>query len=43
MLASVIFGALWVAIGLQTAIVVFAGGLVVAMALAARGLRVARA
>jgi MFS family permease len=43
MLASVVFGALWVATSLQTAIVVFAGGLLVAMALTARGLRVARA
>jgi hypothetical protein len=43
MLASIIFGALWVEIGLQTAIIVFAGGLIVAMALTARGLHVARA
>jgi MFS family permease len=43
MLASVIFGALWVATSVQTAILVFAGGLLVAMALTARGLRVARA
>lgn len=41
--ASVIFGALWTALGLQTAIIVFAGGLILAMALTARGLHVARA
>jgi MFS family permease len=43
LLASVIFGALWTAAGLQTAILVFAAGLLAAMALAARGLRLARA
>jgi MFS family permease len=43
LLASVIFGALWVAVGLETAILTFGGGLLVAMALTARGLRLARA
>jgi MFS family permease len=43
LLASVLFGALWVAVGLETAILIFGGGLLVAMALTARGLRLARA
>ena len=43
LIASVLFGALWTVVGLQTAIAVFAAGLVVAMALAVRGLRIAHA
>jgi MFS family permease len=43
LLASIVFGALWTWLGVQTAIAVFAAGLVVAMALAVRGLRVANA
>lgn len=43
LLASIVFGALWTLVGLRTAVVVFATALVVAMLLAGRGLRVARA
>jgi MFS family permease len=42
LIASIVFGALWTAVGLQTAIGVFAAGLVVAMLVTARGLHVAR-
>jgi MFS family permease len=42
LIASVAFGALWTAVGLQTAIGVFAVALVVAMLVTARGLHVAR-
>jgi MFS family permease len=41
--ASIIFGALWTLLGLQVAIALFAGGLLLAMALAVRGLRIADA
>jgi MFS family permease len=41
--ASIIFGALWVWLGLQTAIALFAAALVIAMGLAVRGLRIADA
>jgi MFS family permease len=41
--ASILFGALWTWLGLDVAIAVFAAGLVVAMALAVRGLRIADA
>src|SRR3954470_10797705 len=41
--ASILFGALWTWLGLDVAIAVFAAGLVVAMALAVRGLRIANA
>jgi MFS family permease len=41
--ASVIFGAVWTWLGLQAAIGLFAAGLVVAMCLAVRGLRIANA
>jgi MFS family permease len=41
--ASVMFGALWTWVGVDAAITLFAAGLVVAMAVAVRGLRVARA
>jgi MFS family permease len=43
LVASIIFGALWTWLGLQTAIVLFAAGLVAAMGLAVRGLRIADA
>jgi MFS family permease len=43
LLASIVFGALWTLLGVETAVALFAAGLVVAMALAVRGLRVARA
>jgi MFS family permease len=39
LLASVLFGALWTWLGIQTALVIFAGALVVAMAVAAVALR----
>ena len=41
--ASILFGALWTGLGLQAAIAVFAAALVIAMALAVRGLRIAHA
>jgi MFS family permease len=41
--ASILFGALWTLLGLQAAIAVFAAALVMAMALAVRGLRIAHA
>jgi MFS family permease len=41
--ASILFGALWMWLGLQAAIAVFAAGLIVAMGLAVRGLRIADA
>ncbi|HEY6891932.1 MAG TPA: MFS transporter, partial [Solirubrobacter sp.] len=41
--ASILFGVLWTLVGVETAIALFAAGLVVAMALAVRGLKVARA
>jgi MFS family permease len=40
LLASVIFGALWTLAGLQTTVAIFAAALVLAMALAVRGLRI---
>jgi predicted MFS family arabinose efflux permease len=43
LLASIVFGALWTLLGVQTAIALFAAALVVAMALAVRGLRIANA
>lgn len=43
LLASVLFGVLWTAFGLELTIVVFAAGLIVAMGLAVRGLRIAHA
>ncbi|MDA0165433.1 MFS transporter [Solirubrobacter ginsenosidimutans] len=43
LLASVLFGVLWTVVGVQAAIALFAAGLVVAMALAVRGLRIAHA
>jgi MFS family permease len=42
LLASVLFGLLWTLVGVQAAIAVFAAGLVVALVLAVRGLRIAR-
>jgi MFS family permease len=42
LLASVLFGALWTWLGLQTALAVFAGALVVAMLVAAAALRGSR-
>jgi MFS family permease len=39
LLASVVFGALWTLLGIQTALAVFAGGLVVAIVVAAVALR----
>jgi len=41
--ASILFGVLWTWVGVEAAIALFAAGLVVAMALAVRGLEVARA
>jgi MFS family permease len=41
--ASILFGVLWTLAGVETAIALFAAGLVIAMALAVRGLKVARA
>jgi MFS family permease len=41
--ASILFGVLWTWVGVEAAIALFAAGLVVAMALAVRGLQVARA
>src|SRR4051794_10478487 len=41
--ASILFGVLWTLVGVETAIALFAAGLVIAMALAVRGLKVARA
>jgi MFS family permease len=41
--ASILFGVLWTLVGVEIAIAIFAAGLVVAMALAVRGLQVARA
>ncbi len=41
--ASIIFGALWTAFGLQTTIIAFAVGLLLAMVVAVRGLRIASA
>jgi MFS family permease len=41
LLASIVFGALWTVWGSQAAVAVFAAALVIAMALAVRGLRVA--
>ena len=41
--ASMLFGVLWTWLGVEAAIALFAAGLVVAMALAVRGFRVARA
>ena len=43
LLASVLFGVLWTVVGVEAAIAVFAAGLVAAMALAVRGLRIAHA
>src|SRR3954451_3709166 len=43
LLASVAFGLLWTLVGVQAAVALFAAGLVIAMALAVRGLRVAGA
>jgi MFS family permease len=43
LLASVLFGLFWTWFGVETAIALFAAGLVVAMTLAVRGLQVARA
>jgi MFS family permease len=43
LIASVLFGVLWTWLGVEVAIMLFATGLVVAMALAVRGLRVAHA
>jgi MFS family permease len=43
LLASVLFGLLWTWLGVEAAVALFAAGLVVAMALAVRGLQVARA
>jgi MFS family permease len=43
LLASIVFGALWTWLGVQAAIALFAAALVIAMALAVRGLRIARA
>src|SRR3954469_24321798 len=43
LLASLLFGALWTWLGLQTAVAVFAAALVVAMGLALGGLRIAHA
>jgi MFS family permease len=43
LVASVLFGALWTWLGIQTALGIFAGALVVAMAVAATVLRAARA
>jgi MFS family permease len=43
LLASVIFGALWSVLGIQTAVAIFAAALVAAMALAVRGLRITAA
>ena len=42
LLASVLFGALWTLLGIQTALAVFAGGLVVAMVVAAFALKGSR-
>jgi MFS family permease len=41
--AAILFGALWTLLGVQVAIALFAAGLIVAMALAVRGLRIANA
>jgi MFS family permease len=41
--ASILFGVLWTLVGVEAAIAVFAAGLIVAMALAVRGFKVARA
>ena len=41
--ASILFGALWTWLGLQAAIAMFAAGLVIAMCVAVRGLRIAHA
>jgi MFS family permease len=41
--ASILFGALWTMLGIETAIAIFAAGLVVAMLVAVRGLRIANA
>jgi MFS family permease len=43
LLASVLFGVLWTLVGLEATIVIFGAGLVVAMGLAIRGLRIANA
>jgi MFS family permease len=43
LLASVIFGALWSVLGIQTAVAIFAAALVLAMVLAVRGLRITAA
>jgi predicted MFS family arabinose efflux permease len=43
LVASVVFGVLWTLLGLQATIALFAAGLIIAMALAVRGLRIARA
>jgi len=43
LVASIAFGALWTWLGLQTAIALFAAALVLALALAVRGLRIADA
>src|SRR4051794_22397162 len=43
LVASILFGALWTWLGLETAIALFAAALVVAMAVAVRGLRIAHA
>jgi hypothetical protein len=43
LVASIAFGALWTLAGIQTALAVFAGGLVVAMLLAGLALRSSRA
>jgi hypothetical protein len=43
LLASVVFGLLWTLVGVEMTIALFAAGLVIAMALAVRGLRVAGA
>jgi MFS family permease len=43
LIASVVFGAVWTWLGLQVAVALFAAGLIVAMGMAARGLRIASA
>jgi MFS family permease len=43
LVASILFGALWTWLGIETAIAIFAAGLVVAMLVAVRGLRIAHA
>jgi MFS family permease len=43
LVASIVFGALWTWVGVNAAVGLFAAGLVVAMLLAVRGLRIAHA